>query len=197
MTPDIKWAADRLAGYGYVAFAPDLGPAMRGAFGALAQVMAGRGPLIDRTTAFLDLVGERPEVDSGERLGVVGFSMGAALAMIVGNHPRVAILGLNYGLVPPGMQHLNNPVVASFGGDDRLLRRPGSALRRLAAGSRIEHDIAVYQGVGHSFMTPVDAHHPASVRRVLSLGYQPEFSDQAWARMRAFFSQHMVLSSRR
>ncbi len=195
LTLDIKWAAERLAGYGYVAFAPDLRPSMRGTFGALAQVIAGRGPVIASVTAFLDFVGQQPEVDSGDRLGVVGFSMGAALGMIVRDHPRVAVLGLNYGLVPPGTDHLNTPVVASFGGNDRLLPRAGSALRRLTANSKTEHDIAAYPGVGHSFMTPVDVHHSTPVRRVLSMGYASDAADHAWARKRAFFALHMVVPS--
>ncbi len=197
LTPDIEWAAERLAGYGYVAFAPDLKPVMGGTLGALAQVVAGRGPLVDRVAAVLDLVGERPEVEAGDRLGVVGFSMGAALGLVVSDHPRVAVLGLNYGLVPPRARDLNTPLVASFGGHDRLLPRSGTALRGLAVVSSIEHDIEVYPGVGHSFMTPVDAHHPAAVRRVLSMGYAPQSADHAWARMRALLSQHMAVPSSR
>ncbi len=197
LTPDIKWAAERLAGCGFVAFAPDLRPVMRGKLGGLVQVVAGRGPLVDRANAFLDLVGERPEVVSGDRLGVVGFSMGAALGLIVRDHSRVAVLALNYGLVPPRTRHLDTPVVASFGGSDRLLPRSGTVLKRLAAGSSVEHDIAVYPGAGHSFMTTVDTHHPGSMRRALSMGYQPESADHAWARMQGFLSQHMAVSSSR
>lgn len=197
LTPDIKWAAERLAGYGYVAFAPDLKPVMRGKLGALAQLMIGQGPLVDRAAACLDLVSDRTEVLSGDRLGVVGFSMGAALGLILRDHPHVAVLGLNYGLVPPGTRDLNTPVVASFGGDDRLLPRSGSALNKLMADSSVEHDIEVYPVAGHSFMTPADAHRPVSVRRALTMGYAPEAADHAWNRMRAFFTQHMAVSSGR
>lgn len=195
LTPDIEWAAQRLAGYGYVVMVPDLKPVMRGTLGAVAQVVAGQGPLVDHATAFLDIAGERPEVEAGGGLGLIGFSMGAALGLLVGNHPRVAVLGLNYGLVPPRVRDLTVPVVASFGGHDRLLPRSGSGLRKLAARSNIEHDIEVYPGVGHSFMTPVDSHHPATLRRALSIGYESDAADQAWARMRSFLSRHMAVPS--
>ena len=195
LTPDIKWAAQRLAEYGYVVMVPDLKPVIRGSLGAVAQVMAGQGPLVDHATAFLDIASERPEVEAGEGLGLIGFSMGAALGLLLRHLPRVAVLGLNYGLVPTRTGDLNVPVVASFGGHDRLLPRSGSALRELAVRSNVEHDIEVYPGVGHSFMTPVDAHHPATLRRVLSIGYEPDAADQAWARTRAFLSLHMTVPS--
>lgn len=190
LTPDIIWAADRLAGYGYVALAPDLDEMMGGPVRAVAQLLAGRGPLIDGAASALGVLADRPEVDSG-RMGVVGFSMGAALALTLDGRPGVSVLGLNYGMVPPRLPPPTTPVVASYGDRDRLLPRAGVSLGRRLASSSVARDIEVYPGVGHSFMTPVDPSRRALARKVLGIVHDDEVSDHAWLRMREFFGLHL------
>lgn len=191
LTDDIVWAADKLAGHGYVALAPDLTPAMRGMAGAMAQLVVGRGPLIALTHQHVDHLLCRPEVDSTD-VAVVGFSMGGALALLLDRHPRVSLLGCNYGMVPRGaLQARDVPVVASFGGNDRLLPRRDGPIRRRLAASSLTHDIVVYPDAGHSFMTPIDIQVRPKVKALGGIGEHEPSSEMAWGRLLQQMSRHL------
>ena len=192
LTDDIVWAADRLAGAGYVAVAPDLTGLMSGMAGSVAQLVAGRGRLIRSAMAELEELRSREDV-VGQKLGVVGFSMGAALALLTDSHPAVGVIGFNYGLVPPrASRALRSPIVASFGAEDRLLRRGSTPLlRRLRDAT--EFDVFTYEGAGHSFMTPVTSRSSGAARR-LRFEYRQDDADDAWSRLISFFHRHLELS---
>jgi carboxymethylenebutenolidase len=191
LTDDIVWAADKLAGHGYVALAPDLVPAMRGMAGALAQLVVGRGPLITIAHQHVDHLMSRPEVDSTS-VAVVGFSMGGALALMLDRHPGVSLLGCNYGMVPRmALETRDVPVVASFGGTDRLLPRGDGPIRRRLASSNLTHDIVVYPDAGHSFMTPLDVQVRARAKALGGIGEHEPSSGMAWDRLLGQMSRHL------
>ncbi len=191
LTHDIRWAADRLAGLGYVAVAPDLEPFMRGVGGAMTQLAAGRGPLIEAALRSLDALEASPLVD-GDGLGVAGFSIGGSLAMHCDRHPRVSVMSVNYAMVPrKAFSERVVPVVASFGGADRLLPRAGAALRRRLHRSGTQHDFLVYGGVGHSFMTPIGSRSLSNAGAMLGLRYRPLPANHAWDRVESFFARHL------
>ncbi len=190
LTDDIVWAADKLAGHGYVALAPDLAPAMGGMTGALAQLVVGRGPLITIAHRHVDHLLSRPEVHS-MHVAVVGFSMGGALALTLDRHPSVSLLGCNYGMVPRGaLQTREVPVVASFGGKDPLLPRGDGPILRRLAGSSLTHDIVVYPDAGHSFMTPIDTEVRPRVKALGGIGEHEPSSRMAWDRLLGQMSLH-------
>lgn len=189
LTPDIEWAASKIASLGYVAVAPDLTSAMGGTVAALRQIIKGEGPLIESAVNAVDSVLRLPQVDEAPP-GVVGFSMGAALALLVAGRRPLGMVGMNYGMVPPGMTRgLRTPVVASFGSADRLLLRQDRPLRRRLA--RSGHDIKVYQRAGHSFMTPQDHHRPIT-RALFGLAFAPAAAEDAWKRLAVFMGHHLA-----
>lgn len=189
LTHDIRWAADRLAAQGYVAFVPDLTPVMRGPAGAVAQLTAGRGPLIEAALTALDKLSAKVE---SQELGVVGFSMGASLALLCDRHPRVGVISVNYGIVPPrALTHRPVPVVASFGDSDRILPGDGARLRRRLERAGVEYDLEVYDGVGHSFMTPIGRRSLSTVGAWLGLGYHSVEADHAWGRIEHFLADRL------
>jgi carboxymethylenebutenolidase len=55
----------------------------------------------------------------------------------------------------------------------------------------VEHDVKTYPDAGHSFMTA--GHHPVGrlVFLPMRLGYEPSAAEDAWARVFAFFQQHI------
>lgn len=191
LTHDIRWAADRLAGLGYVAMAPDLTPYMRGLGGALAQLVTARGPMIDAALTAVDILGAHPAVTS-DGIGIVGFSMGAGVAQLCDRHPKTTVMSLNYGMVPRRAFAVRPiPVVASFGGNDRLLPTQGGRLQRLLASFGVDRDIHVYPGVGHSFMTPIGSRSIGTTGALLGLGYNSTAANHAWRRLGIFFDERL------
>jgi carboxymethylenebutenolidase len=191
LTADMAWAAERIAGMGYVAVAPDLKEAMRGSLGSVFQLIRGSGPLIEQATKEIDELLARPEV-TGNRLGLVGFSMGAALALLLDRHPSVAVLGINYGMIPPrALKHRDLPVVASFGGSDRLLPRGKRVLASKLAGNAGRHDLEEYPSAGHSFMTPTERPESTLAARILNSGFQESAAEAAWQRLQRHFHHHL------
>ena len=196
LTHDIRWAADRLSEMGYVALAPDLTPYMRGVAGGVAQLLAGRGPLVEAALSAVDSLTARRQVHEGG-VGVVGFSMGAGLALLLDRHPRVSVLGVNYGMVPRGaLSSRPVPVVGSYGADDRLLPGDGRALRRSVRKHRDQCDILTYGGVGHSFMTPIGSRSMSTMGAILGLGYRSLAANHAWHRLERFFANHLEQDQR-
>lgn len=192
LTPDIRWATEELGRAGYVAAAPDLTHVMGGLMGSITQLRNGEGRLIDEALRAVDWLADRETV-AGDRLGVVGFSMGAALGSLLDRHPRVSVLGFNYGMVPPaGFSVRGLPTVASFGARDRLLPRAASPLRAALADSIDAHDIEVYDGVGHSFMTPFDPSTNKSVAWLVGAKYDAVAAGAAWSRLLGFFNRHLA-----
>ena len=200
LTPDIEAAAQRLADDGYVAVAPDLlahgGPRALCLARAMAEVHSGRP---GRTTADVEatrrwLIGQ-PTVDR-DRLGVIGFCMGGgfALAFAAGGPDGLRAASVNYGEVPEDAEALRRvcPVVASYGGRDRVVGPQAARLEQHLQRLGVEHDVQVYDAAGHAFMTP-------GKRRPLTElvmfpthpGYEPESAGDAWARVLRFFDEHV------
>src|SRR5579862_8286851 len=103
LVPHIKDVADRLAGEGFVALAPDLyhGVATTEPDEATKQMMnldiADAGRHIDGAIA--RLTGE--DALTGDAVGVVGFCMGGGLALYAASHnPRVGACVAYYGVGP-------------------------------------------------------------------------------------------------
>ena len=63
----------------------------------------------------------RPDV-AGERIAVAGFCQGGGFALVAGTYPGFRAAAVNYGGVPAERTDLDGvcPVVASFGGRDRV-----------------------------------------------------------------------------
>lgn len=192
LTPDIVRATERLGAAGFVAVAPDLLADGVAVSGIVAQILRGRGPTVELASHLIDWMTGLPETTG--RVGVIGFSMGGALALLMDRHPSVAAVSANYCLVPPAsMTHRPVPVVASFGGRDRLLPRAECPLRRkLRRAGVSDHDLASYPSAGHSFMTEIGTPRQEGLwGRLLGLEYNPVAADDAWARTITFMRHRL------
>jgi carboxymethylenebutenolidase len=178
--PEILRVADRFAEHGYGALAPDLfSSGIRLACLTRAMVEMSRGGQGTICRAIEDSrswLAARPEIDE-QRLAVIGFCMGGgfALAFAATAPAGVRAAAVNYGAVPPKAQSLAGscPIVASYGGRDRIMGSGAKRLRGHLERLGIEHDVKVYEQAGHSFMT--DGHHPVGriVFLPMRIGYEP------------------------
>ena len=196
--PEILDVADRFAESGYGALAPDLfsgGVRLVCLTRAMLESSRGRpGPFTAAVEASRAWLAARPEIDAG-RLAIIGFCMGGgfALTYAAGSPPGLRAAAVNYGQVPADAEQLRGacPVVASYGGRDRIIGRQGERLRGHLTQLGIEHDVKTYPAAGHSFMT--EGRHPIGrlVYMPMHLGYEPRAAEDAWARVFAFFGQHL------
>ena len=87
------------------------------------------------------------------------------------------------------------PVVASYGGRDRIFAPGAPRLEQALKALGVEHDLEVYPDAGHSFMNE----HGPVLRRIEKLlpthgGFHGPSAEDAWRRMIAFFGRHLDAS---
>jgi len=155
--------ADLLASEGYVVVAPDLmrGRATRWLPSAIWQTL--RTP-DERVRSDLDAVltafAGHADVDA-TRLAVTGFCFGGRMALRYAlERPEVAVTGVFYGNVSDdveALRRLGGPVLGVFGATDGSIPRSEvAAFERALAAAGVEHEVRVFDGVGHAFVTGVD-----------------------------------------
>jgi carboxymethylenebutenolidase len=116
------------------------------------------------------------------------------MAFLVGCRGQVQVSGVNYGRCPaPGLLERSCPVVASYGERDRVYRRQAARAQAGLSGASVVHDIKLYSGAGHSFMNQPGGHQftQALTRPLLGVGFDRDSSEDAWARIEAFFATHL------
>jgi carboxymethylenebutenolidase len=199
LNDDIRQIARRFAGAGYAALTPDL--YSRGSrLVCVSRVMVDmlRGSVsreISDIRAARDALAARPEVDC-ERIAVAGFCLGGGFALIAGTQPGFSAAAVNYGEVPADRSRLDGvcPVVASYGGKDRVVgRKMAARLERHLAALGVPHDVKTYDRAGHSFFSQVDGWQGwlARVPTPMAVGYDEAAARDGWDRMLSFFDQHL------
>jgi carboxymethylenebutenolidase len=161
----IKEAADRLAGLGYVAMAPDLYWRIEPGI-ALGHDEAGLGRAfetaqqMDHELAVRDSIDalralrELPEVTGGQA-GVLGFCLGGTLAfgVAIAGDPDVAVCYYGSGIA--GMldqaDRISCPVLFHFGGSDPYIPREQSDAVCAFAASRPDMECHILKDAGHAF----------------------------------------------
>jgi carboxymethylenebutenolidase len=197
LNDDMRRIARRFADNGYVAMAPDLFSHGNKAI-CLSRVIvdlargAGGRTLDDLIMARNALAG-RNDVDPN-RIAVAGFCMGGSFALILGTKGGVKATAVNYGAVPKAREELDGvcPVVARYGALDSLFTGQGRRLEEHLTALGVPHDVKFYDGVGHSFLSYDNG--PAWLLKLPSpmhVGYSEAEAEDAWARMLAFFSEHV------
>ena len=191
LNSDIRSITGRIRDWGYAVAAPDLysdgfrplciARTVRDAFGS-GHEGANR---LDEVRRWL--VG-RDDVQD-DRVGVIGFCMGAGLAVVAAASHPYRVASVNYGEVPEGADALADicPVVGSYGGQDRRLLPSAHRLRAALAVRGVPHDVEIYPAAGHSFLNQAA---PAVFRR-FGVGYEPSAAADAWARIERFFAEHL------
>ena len=191
---DIRAHADRLAAEGYLALAPDLyrGKSFVRCFrDVFRQLRAGSGPAFDIIDAARAALAARP--DAAAKTGVLGFCMGGGFALWCAPLGAFSAASVNYGEVPADAERALAgacPIVASYGARDPMGARPPRRLADALTALNIPHDLKVYPGAGHSFMSTKPTA-LAPLTRLARLDYQPESAEDSWRRILAFFGEHL------
>ena len=195
LNADIRGKADQMAAHGYVALAPDLFEHkawIRCVRSAFTQLRAQSGPAFSTLDAARSFLAGR--ADCTGHTGVIGFCMGGGFALLCATRDGFSVAAINYGEVPKDAEAALAgacPVVGSFGGRDLMGTSHPERLQRALAVLQIPHDVEVYPGSGHRFMTPSSGVGGA-VAKLTRMSYQPADAASAWQRIYKFFGEHLA-----
>ena len=164
LKPELLGKADALAAEGYVVVAPDMFRGQttswlpRAIFLALSVPEPQALAEIDPALRWLQA---QPDVDPS-RIVVMGFCYGGGKALQYSlRTPEVAGTGVFYGALtgdPAQLSRLPGPVLGIFGAEDQAPSPAQVADFQLGlAAAGVEHEITVYDGVGHAFLTDMAA----------------------------------------
>ncbi len=176
--------AELLAEDGYVVVAPDLmrGRTTRWLPSAIWQTIRAPDERVradlDAVLAAADDLAPELAVDT-ERLAVMGFCFGGRHALRYAlERPEVRATGVFYGNVPgdaDALARLGGPVLGVFGAEDGSIPLAEvAAFEQGLEAAGVDHQVRVFDGVGHAFVTTAQA--------IASDPVQGE----AWALLRAF-----------
>jgi len=188
LNDNIKGIADRFAGEGFVALAPDL---YHGATttepdeaGKLMMALKMDQAAKDMSGAVDYLAGL--DATAGGKLGSVGFCMGGGLSLFLASlKPQIGACVIYYGVLPGAQPDLSQVQAAVLGhyAENDAFASPAAA-RELESqlksrGRQVEFHI--YAGTGHGFFndTRPDAHNA-------------EAAKLSWERTLAFYREHLA-----
>jgi carboxymethylenebutenolidase len=195
LNADIRQKTDQFAARGYLAFAPDLFDGkhwIRCVRSAFRQLTVQSGPAFTALEAARSLLAARD--DCTGKVGVIGFCMGGAFALLCAPRDGFAAASVNYGLVPKDVETLlqgSCPIVASYGAKDQMGTRHPERLERALTAGEIPHDVKVYPGSGHRFLTEASGA-GAVLARFARMSYHEADAADAWQRIHAFFGAHLA-----
>jgi carboxymethylenebutenolidase len=194
LNDDIRRTADELASHGYLALAPDLFDGkswIRCIRSTFLQLRAGTGPAFVILEAAREFLASRP--DCTGKVGVIGFCIGGGFALLCAPRPGFGVVAVNYGDVPKDAETVLAgacPVVGSYGGRDPMGTQHPERLQRALAVLEVPHDVKVYPGSGHRFMTQLSGA-GAIFAKVSKMSYQPEDAADAWQRIYGFLGTYL------
>lgn len=192
LTDDVRRQADRLAGEGYLALAPDLfgwGNTARCLVSSFRAMHKGDGRIYDDVEGARRFLIDRDDCTGA--VGVIGFCFGGGLAMLVA--PRgFDVSAPNYGLLPKdlvGRLRGSCATVASYGAKDRQLKGAAAKLESALTTLGVEHDVKEYPTAKHGFLYPHTG--KTAWSEPLMVAYDAEAADDAWQRILSFFDRHL------
>lgn len=197
LTDDIRRITGRLGDMGYAAMTPDLYDGYGSKLICIARTMRALGRAsgrpFDDLEAARTFLQKQPGVDPS-RIGAIGFCMGGGFALLWAARAPLGASAVLYGEVPADADTLRGacPVIAGYGGRDRMLRGRGERLERLLDEVGVEHDVKIYPEAGHSFMN----RHEGILGTLaawgpMEIGYNAEAAEDSWKRIEAFFARHL------
>ncbi len=182
LVPHVKDVCGRFATQGFVALAPDLYHGKQTLDAKEAQhLMEG----LDWARAAKDMAGAVKHLREKEgctKVGVVGFCMGGALAMIAAATAGVDAYAAYYGFPPAGaapVDRITAPGIIFFGEKEEYFSVPDA--KKFAEEQRAkgrEAEVVVYPGAGHAFFndTRPEVYHSVA-------------ANDAWKRTLALFGR--------
>jgi carboxymethylenebutenolidase len=191
LNADIRELCDRFAALGYHAVAPDLlahGVRLRCLVSVMRALETGHGRPFAEVAAARAWLADRD--DCTGRIGIAGFCLGGAFAVLMANRGFDAS-AVQYGRLPRRLDAAVAgacPVVASYGGRDRSLTGAAARLESALAEAGVEHDVKEYPEAGHSFVNRSEP--PAWLRPLttsLHAGYVDTAATDAWDRISRMF----------
>jgi carboxymethylenebutenolidase len=194
LNDDIRKKADQFAERGYLALAPDLFDGRHWLVcivAAIRQVRARSGPAFSSLEAARGFLAAR--ADCSGKTGVIGFCIGGGFALLCAPRNGFAAASVNYGEVPEDAEAALRgacPIVGSYGGRDPMGTKHPERLQRALTVLEVPHDVKVYPGVGHRFLTkPSGA--GAVLARFARMNYVEADAADAWRRIYAFFDEYL------
>ncbi|MGB9338378.1 MAG: dienelactone hydrolase family protein [Polyangiales bacterium] len=193
-TTDLKRHCQRFADAGYVAIAPDLyqgrkpGCVVR----TLTSMATGEGFAYEVIEASRQVLAARDDVDA-ERIAVAGFCMGGGFALIAAADQSYAVAAPFYGTVPQKASRLQNlcPTIAQYGAMDTPFLSHAKRLARHLEELGVEHEVHIYEGVGHSFMNQLEGRLAPLGRHIpIRAFYDADTEAKAWSKLLDFFARH-------
>ena len=190
--PDKESINSHVAAAGYVALTPNLfarGGRARCVTKVMRELLTKRGRALDDMLAARDHLKALPECSG--RVGIAGFCMGGQFALVMSPKGFDASAPFYGAPLPRKLSETLDgacPIVASFGGRDPLGRGAPKKLQRVLDDKGITNDIKTYPKAGHSFANKLPAQ---PLLRIAGFGYNQEATEDAWARVFAFFGEHL------
>lgn len=196
LSDDIREQADWLAASGYVALVPDLynGRSMvRCIKSSFGQLTAQRGPVFEQIEVAREHLAGKSSCTG--TVGVIGYCMGGAFALLLAGRPGYAAASVNYGPLPANLDEVlagSCPMVASYGGRDTGLKGAGEKLRLGLKRAGVAHDFKEYPNARHAFINRITVLSPlTTLMKVGGVGYDHDSAADAKERILAFFDQHL------
>jgi carboxymethylenebutenolidase len=197
LNADIRAHADRFAGGGYLALAPDLfsfgRPKAKCVLAAFRAMNRRSGPAFDAIEAARTALAERG--DATGRVGVIGFCMGGGFALLAAPRGWFQASSVNYGVVPKDAETLLRgacPIVGSYGAKDRFLRGAPNRLEAALARNGVERDVKEYAAASHSLLNRHTGRVPMLIDRVTGFGRTEPAASDAERRIDAFFDRFVA-----
>jgi carboxymethylenebutenolidase len=191
--PEIDRVVERFARSGYAAVAPDLyadGPTLACVRRLMLASATGEGRPVEVVRAARRWLCETTGLPEGS-VGLIGLCLTGGLVLAMG-HGWGAV-STNYG-APPRPARLAGlpPVIACYGGRDRLFAHFAPRLEKNLAAAGVPAEVHTFPTVGHSFLT--DGDHPVAAflgRPLFQIRYDPAVAEEAWSRIFAFLERHL------
>lgn len=197
LTDDIRRIAARFAENGYAAVVPDLfegqGPKPVCIMRTFRAYREGGGRALEAIRTAHAWLAARDDVDAA-RVGAAGFCMGGGFVLLLGRDEGIGAAAVFYGDVPKKSERLAGvcPVVASYGGRDKLFGANGAVLESHLEQLGVVHDVKTYSGAGHSFMSWYGGLTGLlGPMTPLRAKYHEPSAEDAWRRVLAFFAENL------
>jgi carboxymethylenebutenolidase len=197
LNKNIKNVADRLAGEGYVALAPDLyhGEEAKepGTAQKLMMAMKMDQAAKDMSGAVDYLRGH--EAVEPKKIGSVGFCLGGGLSLYLASLRPVDAAVSYYGVLPgaqPDFSKLQGAVLGHYAeNDDFASPESARALEKQLKDLGKDVEMHIYPGTTHAFSHELFESDLTPERTGMPVRYSENASQTAWQRTLDFFSKHL------